>query len=81
MMDQEDIRRLFPNTFTIDEGARQLIILGLALTAIQRPGFHHACREAAETLHGSIMFDEFKRLNTRPSGLGVAGAQLQAPYT
>jgi hypothetical protein len=57
---------MMDHTFTINEESRQLIILGLALTAIQRPGFHHACRAAAETLQGASMFDEFKRSNTPP---------------
>lgn len=38
------------------------MILGLAITAIQRPGFSHACREVAVTLKGETMFDEFLRL-------------------
>lgn len=49
----------------LDEGQRQLIIMGLADCVLNCPGFEHACREVAEHLNGVVMFDHFKVTRAR----------------
>jgi len=51
-------------TFEICEEDRQLLLLGLAVLAIQRPGFKYACGEVAKKYHGEQMFEDFIRYNT-----------------
>lgn len=52
----------------IEECDRQLLLLGLALMAIQRPGFKYAAQEAAKKLLGEQMFLDFIKYNTMPDG-------------
>jgi hypothetical protein len=71
-------------TVTVEEGDRQLILLALALCALQRPGFDAALTRIAETLGGKAatqMYDDFKYFNTlvalpRDRWLDVDGAVL-----
>lgn len=48
---------------TLDEGQRQLLILGLAELALSRPGFNAALEEIADLFFGAELFAEFKRMN------------------
>jgi hypothetical protein len=49
----------------LEEGDRQLVLLSLALCALDRPGFDHALSRIAEQLApaGVALYTEFKRLN------------------
>jgi hypothetical protein len=47
----------------LPEEERQLLLLGLALMSIQRPGFEYACREAAKRLRGEEMYESFRACN------------------
>ncbi len=51
------------HTIEIREEERQLVLLGLALMSIDRPGFEYACREASKTFGGEEMFDGFRKAN------------------
>ena len=55
------------HTFQIREEDRQLILLGLAILSLQRPGFECACREASKCLGGSNgeeLLDGFRDANS-----------------
>lgn len=62
-----DIICAMPNlTVTIPEEDRQLVLLALAILALDRPGFQFACQQAADAFGGLAaqeMFKEFHRLN------------------
>jgi hypothetical protein len=47
----------------VPESDRQLILLGLAVLSLQRPGFEYACREASKRFDGEKMFDLFRDAN------------------
>ena len=64
-------------TLEIDESERQLLLLALALTAIQRPGWKYCCGETAKKFSGLEMFDEFMRYNTPgPFSISFDGASI-----
>ena len=78
MMDQTDVNALFPRTF-IDEGF---------MPDAEAEQFRNAARycmlDQDSDLICYVAFNGYWLLDkrpTRPSGLGAAGAQLQAPYT
>lgn len=52
----------------LNEEQRQLVILGLALMSLQRPGFEYACREISIRLGGEQMFDDLRKAN-QPEGV------------
>lgn len=53
------------NGVVLGEEDRQLVILSLALCALQRPGFDHALELIAAKYDGVVMYSEFKRVNAR----------------
>lgn len=44
------------------EDERQLMIRALAVQGLRNPGFDCACRQAAQTLLGVKMYDDFRKL-------------------
>lgn len=63
----------------LDEGQRQLIIMGLADCVLNCQGFEHACREVAEHLNGVVMFDHFKVTRARYKTPPPSGETAPAP--
>lgn len=55
--------KLDSSTVGISEEDRQLTVLSLALCSLLRPGFEHACRQAAIQFKGESMYDEFRKCN------------------
>ena len=55
--------RTMEHHFRLREEERQLLLLGLALMSLQRPGWEYACREASKRLNGLDMFDSFRTSN------------------
>lgn len=67
-----------PHTLTIDESQRQLLLMALAMLAVERPGFNEALAEIAIKVDNNVrgkakMFEAFKELRSPPAG-EVAGA-------
>jgi hypothetical protein len=52
------------SSFSLDEEERQLLLLGLAIMVNEHPGFEDAASNAAQTLGGGEMFEEFRRCNS-----------------
>jgi len=49
--------------FDIEESDRQMILLALAILALQRPGWLYATGLVAEKFSGKEMFDQFREFN------------------
>lgn len=60
-------------TIEIDEAQRELIVLAMALTRLQRPGFEFACRDTVKKLHGERLFEHFVVCNSPPVGVSKPG--------
>jgi hypothetical protein len=62
--DHEEIVRVLETLDPLgDESDRQMILLGLALLSLQRPGWVVACEMIAKKLKGETMFREFRTFN------------------
>lgn len=61
--------------FSLTEEQRQMVLLGLAMIALERPGWDQALEEIAEHLKGVELFRQFKWIHGDQHGQDTSANQ------